>query len=156
MRDVKTAVPDRRQLMTFSVGDASYGLPVEQVLEVLNDRPLTPVPLAPRSVAGLMNLRGQVVPAIDLARRLEVAAAATGGRKQMNVVIRHGESVVSLLVDEIGDVVDVEEAAFQQPPETLRGSARDLIHGAYRLEDGLLLLLDATEILDLEGESASC
>ncbi len=156
MREAKTAVPDRRQLMTFSVGDASYGLPIEQVLEVLNDRPLTPVPLAPRSVAGLMNLRGQVVPAIDLARRLEVAAAATGGRKQMNVVIRHGESVVSLLVDEIGDVVDVEEADFQQPPETLRGSARDLIHGAYRLEDGLLLLLDAKEILDLEGESASC
>ncbi len=156
MRDSKTTDPDRRQLMTFSVGDASYGLPIEQVLEVLSDRPLTPVPLAPRSVAGLMNLRGQVVPAIDLARRLEVAGAQTGERKRMNVVIRHHESVVSLLVDEIGDVIDVEEAAFQQPPETLRGSARDLIHGAYRLEGGLLLLLDAKEILDLEGESASC
>ncbi len=156
MRDVKTAVPDRRQLMTFSVGDASYGLPIEQVLEVLSYRPLTPVPLAPRAVAGLMNLRGQVVPAIDLARRLEVAASAAGGRKPMNVVIRERESVVSLLVDEIGDVIDVEEAAFQHPPETLRGSARDLIRGAYRLEDGLLLLLDVGEILDLEGESASC
>ena len=156
MRDEKTAASDRKRLMTFSVGDACYGLPIEQVLEVLNHRPLTPVPLAPPSVAGLMNLRGQVVTAIDLARRLEVAASAAGDLKPMNVVIREGETVVSLLVDKIGDVIDVEETAFQQPPETLRGSARDLIRGAYRLEDGLLLLLDAREILDLEGESESC
>lgn len=152
----ETSSAEKRQLMTFVVAGALYGLPIDKVLEVLTHRPLTPVPLAPRSVAGLMNLRGQVVTAIDLATRLEVGPRDDDGGRPMNVVMREGEIVASLLVDAIGEVVDVEETAFQKPPETLRGRARDLIRGAYRLEGGLLLLLDAAQILDLQGESEPC
>ena len=146
----------KRQLMTFWVAGALYGLPIDAVLEVLTRRPLTPVPLAAGPVVGLMNLRGNVVTAVDLARRLEVAPDPAAGEGPMNVVIRERDTVVSLVVDRIGEVIGVDEKDFQKPPETLRGSARDLIRGAYRLEDGLLLLLDAAKILDLEGESEPC
>jgi purine-binding chemotaxis protein CheW len=112
---------------------------------------LTGVPLAPPTVAGLINLRGQIVVAVDMRRRLELTPRADD-RQSMNVVVRHQDNVVSLLVDEIGDVISVAEDCFEEPPETLEGVVRNLIHGAYKLEDRLLLLLDAEEVLNLKEE----
>jgi purine-binding chemotaxis protein CheW len=140
-----------RQFCTFTVDGESYGLPLDQILEVLTSRPLTPVPLAPPTIAGLINLRGQIVTAIDLRRRLELAARPEQ-QTPMNVVVREGENVVSLLVDEIGDVINVSEDTFEPPPETLEGVVQDLIRGAYKLEDRLLLVLDSEEILKLKQE----
>jgi purine-binding chemotaxis protein CheW len=102
---------------------------------------MTRVPLAPKVVRGLINLRGQIVTAIDLRRRLELPERPAG-RLPMNVVVRDDEGALSLLVDEIGDVVEVQEDAFERPPEMLDGVARELIHGAYKLKDRLLLVLD--------------
>jgi purine-binding chemotaxis protein CheW len=108
---------------------------------------MTRVPLAPPVVRGLINLRGQIVTALDLRRRLELPDRPEG-QLPVNVVIRTDDGAVSLLVDEIGDVVTVSEESFERPPDTLRGPARDLILGAHKLSDRLLLALDLGRVLD--------
>ena len=102
---------------------------------------MTKVPLAPEVVSGLINLRGQIVTAVDLRRRLELQPNPEGVAS-MNVVVRSEDGAVSLLVDEIGDVVEVEENTFEPPPETLRGSVRSMILGVHKLQDRLLHVLD--------------
>jgi len=92
-------------------------------------------------VSGLINLRGQIVTAVDLRRRLELEPAPPG-MHTMNVVVRSEDGAVSLLVDEIGDVVEVDEATFEPPPETLRSSVRTVIVGVHKLNDRLMHVLD--------------
>jgi purine-binding chemotaxis protein CheW len=86
-------------------------------------------------------LRGQIVTALDLRRRLELPDRAAD-TKPMNVVVRSGDAAVSLLVDEIGDVVEIADDIFEQPPATLTGVARELVRGVYKMKDRLLLILD--------------
>jgi purine-binding chemotaxis protein CheW len=114
---------------------------VEKVQEVIRHQETTKVPLSAEVIGGLINLRGQIVTALDLRKRLELPPRRDG-QTPMNVVVRTDDGVVSLLVDEIGDVVEVSEADFEEPPDTLRGRARDLILGAYKLKGRLLLLLN--------------
>ena len=97
--------------------------------------------MAPTAVAGLINLRGQVVTAIELRERLGRPSRPEGTDAVVIVVRLHGEAV-SLLVDAIADVVDVDPADFEAPPDTLAGQARDLIRGAFKLDGQLLLALD--------------
>src|SRR5262245_33457779 len=111
---------------------------------------MTRVPLAPPVVRGLINLRGQIVTAIDLRRRLQLSERPAE-QPPMNVVIRTDNEAVSLLVDEIGDVREVDEETFERPPETLKGVARELIRGAYKLKDRLLLVLDTEKAVCLEA-----
>ena len=129
------------QLATFRLDGDLYGVEVEHVQEVLKSQGLTRVPLAPAAVAGLINLRGQVVTAIELRERLGRPPRPEGTDAVVIVVRLHGEAV-SLLVDSIADVVDVDAADFEAPPDTLEGHARDLIRGAYKLDGQLLLALD--------------
>jgi purine-binding chemotaxis protein CheW len=130
-----------RQLCTFFVDGLQFGIDVRRVQEVIRDQPMTPVPLAPPMVQGLINLRGQIVTAIELRHRLGVAPRPAG-ELPINVVARHDDGVVSLLVDEIGDVVDVDENSYEPPPETLSAESKSLITGVYKLEQQLLLLLN--------------
>lgn len=130
-----------RQLATFVLGGAHYGVDVLLVQEALRSQERTPVPLAPAGVAGLVNLRGEVVLSVDLRHRLGLAPLAEDDEPMMVVVQVDGEPI-SLLVDEVGDVVDVEDAQFETPPDTLDPGLRELIVGAYKLPDGLLLALD--------------
>jgi purine-binding chemotaxis protein CheW len=129
------------QYVTFTLDGAHYGVDVAKVQEVLRAQRRTPVPLADADVAGLVNLRGQVVMTIDLRTRLGLPPIPDGQEPMMVVAQVAGETV-SLLVDEIGDVVEVDTDQFERPPETLVGPMRDLIIGAYKLETGLLLALD--------------
>ena len=130
-----------QQFATFWLDGHLYGLEVEHVQEVLRAQSLTRVPQAPPAVAGLLNLRGQVVTAIELRERLGLPQRAEGQSAILIVVRLHGE-VVSLLVDTIGDVVDVAGDDFELPPDTLDGAVRQLIRGAYKLDGQLLLALD--------------
>ena len=109
---------------------------------------MTPVPLAPEMVAGLVNLRGQIVCAIDLRRRLQLPERAAE-QIPMGVVVRTSRGTVSLLVDEIGDVIEVTEDAYENPPENLRGVAREVIDGVYKLPEYLLLALDVDRVVSL-------
>jgi len=140
-----------RQLCTFYLGDLLFGVDVIGVQEVLRYQEMTPVPLTPSVVRGLINLRGQIVTAIDVRARFELPPRASD-ELPMNVVVRIGGNeggVVSLLVDEIGDVLEVEERSFERVPETLFGPLREHVRGVYKLDGALLLLLDAERIAAL-------
>jgi purine-binding chemotaxis protein CheW len=135
------AVPATSQLATFWLDGDLFGVEVEHVQEVLRSQSITRVPLAPSAVAGLINLRGQVVTAIELRERLGRKPRPEGQEAVVIVVRLHGEAV-SLLVDSIADVVDVDLRDFEAPPDTMDGAARELIRGAYKLSGQLLLALD--------------
>lgn len=143
---------DEHQYCTFYVAGHYFGLDVLKVQEVIRYQEMTRVPLAPPVVRGLINLRGQIVTAIDLRRRLELQDRPAD-QPPLNVVVHTDDGAVSLLVDEIGDVLEVSEKMFEAPPETLKGTARALIRGAYKLPDRLLLILDTAKTLDLTLES---
>ena len=138
---------DERRYCTFLLGGHFFGIDVLAVQEVIRHQEMTRVPLAPAAVRGLINLRGQIVTAIDLRRRLGLPDRPDG-EPPVNVVVRTDDGAVSLLVDEIGDVLQVPEESFEKPPETLRGTARELIRGAYKLEGRLLLALDLDRLLE--------
>lgn len=137
-----------QQFCTFFLDGHFFGTPVPQVQEVIQYQAMTRVPLAPSMVSGMINLRGQIVSAIDLRRRLDLHDRAPEQRP-MNVVVRTNEGAVSLLVDEIGDVIEVDEDTLENPPETLRGFAREVVRGVYKLSGCLLLALDIDRVVEL-------
>ncbi|MBM4001490.1 MAG: chemotaxis protein CheW [Planctomycetes bacterium] len=137
-----------RQFCTFHVDGLFLGIDVQQVQEVIRYQAMTRIPLAPGAIRGLINLRGQIVTALDLRCRLGLPPR-DAEQPPMNVVLRDGESSVSLLVDRIGDVVEVGDELFEPPPATIGTSARDLIHGCYKLESRLLLALDTKRVVEL-------
>jgi len=141
-----------KQYATFYLDRYLFGVEVNKVQEVIRYQEMTRVPLAASVVTGLINLRGQIVTALDLRRRLEMNDRLDG-KLPMNVVVRTGDEAVSLLVDEIGDVLEVEESSFEPPPETLRGEARSLIRGTYKLPERLLLILDTERAVTLHGDN---
>ncbi len=150
---IGNVIGDRR-FCTFYLGDLYLGVPVTKVQEVIRAQERTRVPLVSAVVNGLMNLRGEIVTTIDLRRRLELPPLAEGV-ESMNVVIRTDEGVVSILVDEIRDVLEVGNADFESVPATLLGPCRELVAGIYKLENSLLLILDTDRLLDIPTPNAS-
>ncbi len=137
-----------QQFCTFFLDGHVFGTPVPKVQEVIQYQEMTRVPLAPDVISGMINLRGQIVAAIDLRRRLGLPNRPTG-QLPINVVVRTNDGAVSLLVDEIGDVIEVEESTLESPPETLQGFAREVVKGVYKLSGRLLLALDIDRVVDL-------
>jgi len=137
-----------RQFSTFWVDGLFFGVEVDQVQEVIRYQEMTRVPLAPSVVSGLINLRGRIVTALELRRRLQLRDRPAG-QLPMNVVVRTEDGGISLLVDEIGDVLEVEQEAFEPPPESLRGETRELIHGVYKLDGRLMHVLDTGKTVGL-------
>ncbi|MFC3688961.1 chemotaxis protein CheW [Aquipuribacter hungaricus] len=133
---------DAVQYCTFWVDELYLGIDALTVQEVLRNPGLTPVPLAPPAVRGLINLRGQIVTAIDLGARL----GRTPTARRMNVVVRTADGSASLLVDKIADVVQVPRSGHEAVPTTLTGVARDLLRATCPLEDSLLLILDVARV----------
>lgn len=139
-----------RQFCTFYVEGLCFGIGVREVQEVIRYQEMTRVPLAASVVRGLINLRGQIVTAIDLRRRLGLHDRADAAESlPMNLVVRTDDGVVSLLVDEIGEVVEVDEDTFERPPPTLEGVARELVRGVYKREGSLLLVLDTARAVSV-------
>lgn len=130
------------QFCTFELGNLLLGLEAKLVQEVLRAQPVTEVPLAPAAVRGLMNMRGQIVLVVDLRRRLGLPEP-TGDVRRVNVLVRTEDGLVSLLVDRVGDVLDISPEDFEAVPDTLDADARQLLRGAYQLPERLLLQLDA-------------
>lgn len=129
------------RLVTFTLDGRLYGVDVNAVQEVLRGQPQTRIPLAPESVSGLINLRGQVLSAVELRARLGLPDRNLD-QEPMLVVVRVAGEVIALLVDSIGAVMDVDDGQFELPPDTLSGPAREFLHGAYKLDEQLLLALD--------------
>jgi purine-binding chemotaxis protein CheW len=142
------------QYSTFVVRDLLFGVNVQRVQEVIRHQAMTPVLTAPPVVRGLINLRGQIVTALDLRVRLDLGAYDAEARP-MTVVVRTDEGAVALLVDGIGDVLDADPAAWEPVPATLAPALRPLIPGAYKLDGRLLLELDVDRVLEHDAIAAA-
>jgi purine-binding chemotaxis protein CheW len=140
------------QFCTFYLDKLLFGVELKTVQEVIRSLEVTQVPLAPQVVSGLINLRGQIVTAVDLRRQLELDPRPAG-MPAMNVVVRSDDGAVSLLVDEIGDVVEVEDSTFERPPETLRGAVRIMITGVHKLNNRLMLVLDTQKACEMAADA---
>jgi purine-binding chemotaxis protein CheW len=136
------------QFCTFYLDGHFFGVEVSKVQEVIGYQEVSRVALAAPVIRGLINLRGQIVTALDLRLRLELPAAPAD-RAPMNVIVRTDDWPVSLLVDEIGDVIEIGPEHFERAPETLKGTARELIRGACKLPDRLLLILNVEKSVTL-------
>jgi len=143
-------VAQTQQFCTFFLDDQYFGVPVEQVQEVIRYKEMARVPLMPAVIRGLINLRGQIVMAIDLRRRMGMADRPDS-QLPMNVVVSTEDGPVSLLVDEIGDVLEAGEDTFERAPETLQEQARELVRGVYKLKNALLLDLDIKQAIRISS-----
>lgn len=136
------------QLATFVVAGFLFGIDVLRVQEVLRFQKMTRIPLAPAVIVGLINLRGQIVPAIDMRRRL-CLEPRTSEERPMNLVVRTEEAGVSLLVDEIGDVLELSSDSFENTPANVAPNVREMIRGVYKLKNQLLFVLDTDKTVDI-------
>lgn len=137
------------RLCTFVVGDLLLALPVEDVREVIRGEHLTPVALAPAGVVGLLNLRGQIVPAVEARLRLGLAPREADAAPAY-VIVDHAGEQNSLVVDREGEVISVTVAEQYPIPETVPADIRRLLTSAYRHVGTLLLVLDSGLVLTLD------
>lgn len=142
---VRAAIGDA-EVVTFRLGRQWFGVPVLDVQEVLCAQRVARVPLAPPDVQGFLNLRGQIVTAVNLHARLAVESA--GAETPMNVVVRDGDELFALIVDEVGDVVAVPAEVVEPVPATLDDVWARACTGVVQWEQGLLAVLDASRLLD--------
>lgn len=141
-----------RQLSSFLVHDLFFGIEVQKVQEAIHHLEITRVPLSAPLISGLINLRGQIITAIDLRRCLDLPERLPD-HTPVNLILQTGDGLVSLLVDEIGDVLQPSKDAFEPPPPTLQGRLRDLVCETYKLPGQLLLVLDTERLLsEISGE----
>lgn len=148
------AVAESADFVTCSIAGQLFGLPVLRVQDVLAGCQTSPIPLAPPEILGQLNLRGRVVTAIDLRRRLGLKPRDAGGR-QMSIVIEHEGELYSLVVDGVGEVLSLEAADHEPSPPTLDPQFRRYSAGIYRLAEGLLVVLDVSRLLDYSGAQAA-
>ncbi len=139
--------------VTLTVGDQLCGIPVLSVRDVLGPQAITRIPLAPPEVAGSLNLRGRIVTAIDLRRRLHLPPPPPGS-KQMSVVAEQGGELYALLVDQVAEVMSLKAAQFERNPPTLPQEWSRYSLGIYRLQGRLLVVLDVAPLLALSPQAA--
>jgi len=142
-----------QQFCTFFLEGHFFGMPVQQVQEVIRYQEMTQVPLVPRVVRGLINLRGQIVTAVDLRRRLGMSDRAADVLP-MNVVVRTDDGPVALLVDDIGDVIEVSQDSYENTPQTMPAQQKELVQGVYKLDQRLLLVLNTERALQTGLEAS--
>ncbi len=140
------AVVSDCRLATFYVGELFFGIPVQRVQELLRQQEITPAPLAPDFIEGLINLRGQIVTAVNMRRRLGLPARGAA-QPSMNVVLRSRDGIVSLVVDEIHDVLEPDTNSAEPPPATMRAEQKAIVERVYKLDGKLLLELNTGKML---------
>lgn len=136
-----------REYLTLTIGDQMFGIPVLQVQDVMGEQKMTRVPLAPHEVAGSLNLRGRIVTAINMRRRMSLGDLPAG-QKYMNIVVEYKADLYSLMVDNVGEVIALSDSDFETNPPTLDPLWRSLSLGIYRMDQKLLVILDVTKLLE--------
>lgn len=155
MTQTKPETTDQsREFVTIMLGSQLCGIDVLKVHDVLGPQKITPVPLAPGEVSGLLNLRGKIVTAIDLRRRLGLEERSSDD-KGMSVVVEHNGELYSLTVDSVGEVLRFPADAFERNPATLDAHWRRFSEGVYRLDEGLLVVLNDDGLLDYGSQVAA-
>jgi purine-binding chemotaxis protein CheW len=138
---------DSREYVTVTIADQLFGIPVLSVQDVLGPQKITHIPLAPPEVAGALNLRGRIVTAIDVRRRLGLPLRESD-EPGMSVVVEHHGEPYSLLIDSVGEVLSLPEDGYERSPATLDPRWREVSGGVYRLEKELLVVLDVERLLE--------
>lgn len=141
-----------QDFVTVMLDGQILGIPVLAVHDVLNAQQITKIPQSQDWVAGVLNLRGKIVTAIDLRRRLGLPPREDGS-KSMSVVVEHNEEPYSLQIDRVGEVLSLEDQLFEKNPVTLDPRWREVSNGIYRLKDQLLPILDVDRLLTFESNS---
>jgi len=137
--------------LTLTIAGQRFGLPVASVQDVLGPQKITRIPLSPPEIAGALNLRGRIVTAVDIRRRLGLPAAEAGG---MSVVVEHHGEPYSLMIDSVSEVLSLPAQAFEANPPTLNPRWREVSAGIYRLNEGLLVVLEIDRLLDFSRAAA--
>jgi purine-binding chemotaxis protein CheW len=136
------------QFCTFFLNQIYFGIDVMQVQEVIRYQETTPIPLAANDIKGLINLRGQIITVIELKRRLSMNnEATTDEQTSFNIILENDSQPVSLLVDKMGDVIEVDHRDIEPTPSTLKGKISQMLQGAYKFQNEFLLILDIEKIL---------
>ena len=141
-----------REFVSITVAGQLFGIPVLQVQDVLGPQRITRIPLAPAEVAGSLNLRGRIVTAIDLRTRLRLPPLPEG-QNGMSVVVDHGGELYSVMVDAVGEVLNLGEETAERNPATLDPIWRDVSGGIHRLDKTLLIVLDVARVLDFSARA---
>jgi purine-binding chemotaxis protein CheW len=143
-----------REFVSMTVAGQLFGIPVLTVQDVLGEQRITCVPLSLPEVAGTLNLRGRIVTAIDMRRRLHLPPRDKGA-PAMNVVVDRSGELYSLIVDSVGEVLSLPADQFERNPPTLEATWREVSVGVYRLENGLMVVLDVEKLLDIKRAEAA-
>lgn len=141
-----SAVPVR-DFLTLRINGQLFGVPILQVQDVLGQQNVTRIPLAPPQVAGSLNLRGRIVTAVDVRTCLGLPHVE-GISKKMSVVVENDTELYSLIIDQVGDVLSLPDAQFENTPATLDPTWRSVALGVYRLDGELLVILDVPKLLN--------
>jgi purine-binding chemotaxis protein CheW len=148
------ANPDgQAEFVTVAIGEQSFGIPIGQVQDVFQPQRVTRVPLSHPDIAGVLNLRGRIVTAIDCRSRLGMTAQPREGLR-MAVGIEHNSESYGLVIDKVGEVLSLPPAQFEANPANLDPKWRGVSKGVYRLDGKLLVVLDVASLLDLERAAA--
>lgn len=153
MRNVRQAAVPQVQLVTFRVGSEEFGLDVFAVHEILRYGGVTPVPRAPEFVEGVLEVRGAVVPVVDLRRRFEVPEVRHDDDTRI-VLVEFGDERLGLVVDSVTEVLRAPETAISAAPAYIRGLAAEFVRGIVRLPGRLVILLDLERILSSQERIA--
>lgn len=145
---------DSAMFVTMTIADQLFGIPVLEVRDVLGPQRITHVPLAPPEVLGSLNLRGRIVTAIDVRKRLDLPPCPEG-TKSMSVVADHKGELYSLIVDKVGEVMDLPATDYEKNPATLDPRWQEISGGVYRLKENLLIVLDVAQLLRLDRVKAA-
>jgi purine-binding chemotaxis protein CheW len=145
---------ESQDYVTMTIADQLFGIPVLTVQDVLGSQRITRIPLAPPEVAGALNLRGRIVTAMDVRRRLDLPSRESG-KAGMSVVVDHNGELYSLIVDSVGEVLSLPNDAFERNPATLDPKWREVSAGIYRLDGKLLVVLEVSRLLDIRRAEAA-
>lgn len=135
-----------KDFLTINIDGQMFGIPILQVQDVLGEIRVTRIPLAPPQVMGSLNLRGRIVTAIDVRKCLGLTPLETN-EKRMSVVVIHDDELYSLIIDDVGDVLTLEDKDFEQNPATLDITWKSVSLGVYRLDSKILVILDIPKLL---------
>ncbi|ABB38837.1 CheW protein [Oleidesulfovibrio alaskensis G20] len=141
------------QLVTFSIGEEEFGVEILKVQEIIRTMEITKVPRAPEFVEGVINLRGKVIPIIDLRRRFGLDSKKHDKHTRI-IVIEINNMIVGFIVDSVSEVLRIPAGTVEPPPPVVAGMESDYISGVGKLQDRLLILLDLDRLLSHEDMSA--
>ena len=148
-RNLVTTGGDSETLVTLYIGDQIFGLPVLRVRDILNAEAINQIPLAPKEVAGSINLRGRIVTVIDMRTRLGLPPRQRSDHNndRLCVTVDHKNELYGMLIDRIGDVLELDAGLREDTPSTLNPLWRGYSEGIYRLDKALLVILDIESFL---------